>query len=231
MLSCGLYGGIICFSGGDSLDFFENLRIAEEMNLRFTSQSFVMKHGQGGIMFSAPHSVEQTREGRLKYAEPQTGVLAEMLHNELGCPIIRKTANCGDDANYDPVSDYRETLARYIRDNRINCLIDLHQLSPSREVMINLGTGNGENLCDKSVINIFLSTFHKYNLGIIQLDKPFSAAYKYTVSSAIHRECNISCMQIEINSKLVLSEYKECSLESVYRSLYECFIKLREFYT
>ena len=65
------------------------------------SSSFQLKSGVGGVMISAPHAVEQTRNGRIKCAESQTGALAKMLHEQLHCPIIYKTKNMGDDANYD----------------------------------------------------------------------------------------------------------------------------------
>ena len=210
---------------------FENIfDFANKAMDDFKDRSFIIKHGSGKIMFSAPHSVEQTRAGRMKYAEPQTGILVEMLHKTFGCPIIRKTSNCNDDANYDPISDYKEALAAYVKENRIAFLVDLHQLSPSREVMINFGTGNFKNISDKNLLNIFLSTFSKNEAGLIQLDDPFAASYDFTVSSTIHRECEIPCLQIEMNSRLLREEYPEFALEMVYRSLCECYLKLKEFY-
>ena len=212
------------------MGFNNNLKFAEERMNEFSQQSFVIKHGEGGIMFSAPHSVEQLREGKIKYSEKQTGILVEMLYKELGCPIIKKTANCNDDANYDRVCAYKDALAKYILDNQIHFLVDLHQLSPSRNVMVNFGTGDWKNLSNKSLLNIFLSTFSKYNLGVIQLDEPFDGSYEHTVSSTIHRKCKIPCMQIELNTRLVNTKYEEYSLELVYKALCECFYKLKEFY-
>lgn len=210
---------------------FENVfSSANEAINEFKEQSFVIKHGVGGIMFSAPHSVEQTRDGKIKYSEPQTGILVEMLHKTFGCPIIRKTSNCNDDANFDPISDYKEALVKYVNENHIEFLIDLHQLAPSRNVMIDFGTGNFKNINDKYLLNIFLSTFSENKLGNIQLDEPFDASYDYTVSSTIHRECEIPCLQIEINTKLVCDEYNEFSLDLIYKSLCDCYLKLKEIY-
>ena len=212
------------------MNFNDNLKYAEERMNEFRQQSFVIKPGEGGIMFSAPHSVEQFREGKIKYSERQTGILVEMLHKELGCPIIKKTANYNDDANYDPVCAYKDALAKYVSDNKIHFLVDLHQLSPSRDVMVNLGTGEWKNLNNITLLNIFMSSFSKHNLGIIQVDEPFDGSYDHTVSSTIHRKCSIPCIQIELNSRLVHQEYDEYSLEAVYKSLCECFYKLKEFY-
>ena len=56
--------------------------------------SFLIRDGEGCVMFSAPHCVKQWREGREKFAEPETGVLAEMLpyyQEELGLKVVTVT--------------------------------------------------------------------------------------------------------------------------------------------
>ena len=53
-------------------------------------KSFVIKKGIGSVMLSAPHSAEQTRNGRKKYGEYHTGAIVNVLHDELNCPIIYK---------------------------------------------------------------------------------------------------------------------------------------------
>ena len=208
----------------------KNVNHADKVPCDCNKQSFVIKHGTGGIMFSAPHNVEQTREGKIKYSEPHTGILAEALHKKYGCPVIIKTANCNDDANFDPVSDYRDELIRYINENNIRFLIDLHQLTPTRDVMINFGTATLKNIDNISQLNIFLSEFSKNKLGIIQVDEPFGAFNEYTVSSAVRRECGIPCVQLEINSRLVCSEYSEYAPETVFEALSGCLLRLKELY-
>lgn len=210
------------------MDFLKNLEMATAAAKEHGEQSFIIKSGNGRIMFSAPHCVEQIREGKIKFSEPETGILVEMLHSEFGCPIIRKTSNRNDDANYDPVSDYKDALAEYIKENNIGILVDLHQLAPFREEMINFGTGKLKNIGDKNLINVFLGAFTKNRVGMIQMDEPFDASYEHTVSSTIHRKCSIPCLQIEINSRLVNEKYEESSIEAVYKALSECYLKLKE---
>lgn len=212
------------------MDFAENKERAEGLMRGFDDRSFMIKPGSGSVMFSAPHCVEQTRGGQPKCAEPQTGVLAEMLHSELNCPIIRKTSNLGDDANFDAASDYKGTLVRYVKENHIKFLVDLHQLAPSRSVMINFGTGNWNNLSDKHLFNLFLSAFTGRNLGRIQIDEPFGACYEFTVSATVHRECGIPCLQIEMNTRLLSPKHDAGSFEAVYGALKESCIRLEEFY-
>ena len=52
------------------------------------NDSFKILDGDIPIMVSAAHAVEQTRLGRTKYSEPDAGVLALALHDEIGCPAI-----------------------------------------------------------------------------------------------------------------------------------------------
>lgn len=213
------------------MDFSKNRIQAEAIMDDFADRSFIIKDGTGAIMFSAPHSVEQLREGKPKYSEPQTGLLAEMLHNELGCPIIRKTANFGDDANYDAECKYKDALSEYVKEHGIKFLIDLHQLAPYRDVMINFGTGNWQNMDNITLLNIFLSVFSKNALGSIQIDEPFDASYEHTVSATIHRKCGIPCMQIEMNTGLLSDDSENCAIETVYKALCQCYLKLTEFYS
>ncbi len=184
-------------------------------------RSFELLEGARKIMLSAPHSVAQTRDGKLKTAEPQTGMLVKLLHDELACPAIYKTKNCGDDANFDEESAYKRALQRYIRTHGVRFLIDLHQLSPDREVQIDIGTGKSKNLAGQDCVNAALKAFTRRNLGVVQLGKPFDAAEPYTISSFIAATCKIPCVQIEINSALVCEGYENYRLGDVYEALKE----------
>lgn len=213
------------------MNFSENQKLAlAELN-KSNNHSFIIKSGRGCVMISAPHSVEQTRLGKIKFAEPQTGILAEMLHNVPGCHIIRKAQNRGDDANFDSVSDYKLALEKHVQYNNIKFLIDLHQLSSRRNVMINFGTGHGKNISNKALLDICTSAFSEIDSGIIHIDTPFAASYIHTVSSTIHRRCNIPCLQIEINSRLLCDKYSEYSLNAVYDALRVCCEKADEYFS
>lgn len=183
--------------------------------------SFELLAGKGKIIVSAPHSVEQTRQGKKKYAEPQTGAIAKLLHDNLGIPVIYKTKNCGDDANFDEASPYKDALVDYIKENKIEFMLDLHQLAPTRDVMIDIGTGKYKNVKDESIVQSAYKVFEKYNLGRIEIDTPFDASYPYTMSSYVSRKCNISCLQIEMNSKIVRTDSKSSKEEKVFLSLVE----------
>ena len=190
--------------------------------------SFELLAGNGKIIVSAPHSVEQTRHGKKKYSEPQTGALAKMLHEELGLPVSYKTRNCGDDANFDAVSPYKDALVDYIKKNKIEFLLDLHQLAPSRDVMIDIGTGKMKNVKNEEFVKVAYNTFEKYDFGKIEIDTPFDASYPYTLSAYISRECDISCLQIEMNSKIVRTDSKNSKEEKVFLALVELIGELEK---
>ena len=124
----------------------------------------------------------------------------------MGYPCIVKTQNIGDDANFDLDSQYKCDLVKFIRENNIHALIDLHQLSPMREQIICLGTG-GEDCLNllgmhnkaKKIQQYFAKFFNN-----VSINEPFAAKGDGTIARYISKNCNIPCVQVEINSKLFL---------------------------
>lgn len=204
----------------DKAKFSEYERFFEQEH----RESFELLKGEGRVLVSAPHSVEQIRKSKIKYAEPQTGVLVKMLHDAIRCPVIYKTKNCGDDANFDEDSPYKRAVVEYVKENKIGFLIDLHQMAPSREVGICIGTGKGKNISKSSFVDAAIHAFQAKKIGPIQVDTPFAAAYPFTVSSYVASQCGISCLQIEINSKILQLDTEESQADKVL----EAFIELIE---
>jgi hypothetical protein len=182
--------------------------------------SFKLIGGGGSVMVSAPHAVEQLRDGRRKYAEPYTGVLARFLHDSTGCPVIFKTKNIKDDANHDEHSPYRDAIAQYVRENAIAYLIDLHQMSAERALGIDLGTGHGENIkADPQLLEETVNAFKAWGFEDITVEKHFPAVYPNTVSAATARDCGIACIQIEFNTKLLSNLYRGCRFSDALAAL------------
>lgn len=180
-------------------------------------------------MLSAPHAAEQTRNGRKKYGEFVTGVIVNMLHDELGLPIIVKEKNCRDDANRDEKSRYKKKLKKYVEKNGIRYLIDIHQMNPERDVNIDVGTGEGRNVSnDPEAADIAVRCFEERGIGNVLVDKPFSAVHPFTVSAYISRECGIACLQIEINTRLVSKRYDDFAFDKVMLAFKDLIKKLNE---
>lgn len=193
------------------------------------NKSFEYIRGNGRIIVSAPHSVEQTREGEIKFGEYQTGVLAKVVNDIIGCSVFYKTHNYNDDANYDEICEYKDALIDFVKSNNICCLIDLHQMAPWREEMIDIGTGKGANIFSHNdILAIIEDSFRDNNISTISVDYPFDAVYPYTVSATIARTCLIPCFQIEINSRLLCNEYREYSFDLVKDSLIAIIGKIEQ---
>lgn len=107
-------------------------------------------------------------------------------------------------------------------------MLDLHQLAPSRDMMIDIGTGKQKNVKDEKFVSLAYNIFEKYELGKITIDTLFDASYIYTMSSYIARECGISCLQIEMNSKIVRTDSKYSKEEKVFLSLVELIGELEK---
>ena len=89
---------------------------------------FVIVPGTIPLIVSAPHSINQFREGRLKFADRYTGSIALLLHELTGCHLIYSSGYTGGDPNYDSLESnpYQEALISYTKEHNIHLLIDLH---------------------------------------------------------------------------------------------------------
>ena len=186
----------------------------------FTDQehhcSFELLEGKGSVMLSAPHAMLQTRNGSIKCAERYTGMLCRLLHERIGCPVIYKTRHLRDDANFDPVSDYRDALCRYVQAHDVKLVIDLHQMKPERRVDVCIGTGRGHNLLgENGLTKEFTDCFRALGIRNIAVDDPFDARGANTVCATVAGRCHVPAVQVEINTRLMMCGYDE-----------SCFLRL-----
>ena len=190
MVFCGYNGNAM-----QSLNFFE-------FKNGKGSGSFEILPGEGRVMLSVPHVVEQLREGRRKTAETHTGPLAEYVSVKTGCPVIYKRVTDTDDPNDSPESPYREALIRFLDSGEVRYLIDLHELDGARPQDFNLGTGRGANLeGDKSFLEVLTQELSP--IGRVFLDEPFAALGDRRVATVVAERCGIPAIQFEINSRLL----------------------------
>ena len=176
---------------------------------------FEILGGTKRIMISAPHAVEQTREGKIKYAEKETAIIARRL-NQLGYPVVIKTENVNDDANYDFDCPYKQELFKFCNDNKVSFVLDLHQLSSTREMDFCLGTGDETNrnlLSYKNIADLTRKLANNDGFSMT-INDPFGASSVRTIAGFCASK-NIPSMQLEINSKLVASYCNATQLDNV----------------
>ncbi len=179
--------------------YFTNVLNAKPYN---RSDDFLFLQGNIPAIFSAPHNVEQVRDGMFKYAEPGTGALAHFLYETTGASAIIKTTNNGDDANYDEESPYKQFLINHINNNPYTFLIDLHQMSPQREQDAILGSGKGHNIQGYvSLADDMADLLINEGLSNIVVDEIFPAARPNRVTSTIFNNTRLPSLQIEMNTK------------------------------
>ncbi len=184
--------------------------------------SYELLEGTGETMLSAPHAMLQTRNGSVKCAERFTGMLNRLLHDRVGCPVLYKTRHLCDDANNDPVSDYRDALCRYVKQHGIRYVIDLHQMKPERDVDVCIGTGLGHNLMGRmDIVNTVADAFRRQGVKRITVDKPFSAVGSNTVSATVASRCRVPAVQVEISTRLLMSGYDDYCFSRVLDALTE----------
>ena len=166
------------------------------------------------IMISAPHSVKHIREWELLPQDLLTWWLALYLWKRLNLSVIYSTSYKVWDPNFDEnkKSEYKQELAKYIKENDIKVLIDLHGCRSFRNFSIELWTWwewdlnllwrlDILNSVEKS-LNESLKSYIQHTRKSITRNTIFSANRETTVSSFISKECKIPTIQIEINKEL-----------------------------
>lgn len=183
--------------------FNNELYGSEKKRANSKERAFDVVKGKIPIIVSAPHSVKQLREGKIKEAENQTGAIVSILAEETGCFAIYKTYNKQDDANYDiENNEYKEEIKQIVKENDVKILLDIHGAKDEHDFDIDLGTAYGENINNKiEVLDRLKDCFKKYKIKNVTENKTFKADSIKTISKYINEETKIPCIQLEISWK------------------------------
>lgn len=177
------------------------------------NKDFIIEKGSIPIMISAPHSVNHKRDGKLKYADKLTGGIARYIHKVTGCHIIYSTRTSTGDPNFDGDIDsaYKRELKRYVEENNIRVLIDLHGASSNRPYAVELGTVDSSDSSLKKYtfisdlvtqyLEYFISNIGECDTRSIWKNRLFSASFENTITSFISRNTETACIQLEVNGK------------------------------
>ena len=184
---------------------------------------FVIVPGTVPLIVSAPHAINQFREGQTKWADKYTGSLALLLHELTGCHLIYASGYTGGDPNYDSleINPYQKALIDYVKEHKIPVLIDLHGASSSRPYSVEMGTApirdNDNNIVGDEnpslkghlFISKLLRFSFEYALQRLGTDAPkdvwlntiFDAGSQNTVTKSVSCNSETASIQLEINGQ------------------------------
>lgn len=165
------------------------------------NKSFEVITGSIPILISAPHSVRQIRNGKIKEKDAYTGPIAIELQKQTNCYCIYKTKNNNDDANYDIKDNkYKEEILKIITQNKIELLLDIHGASDIHGFGVDIATGEGKNINqNKKLVITLKETLEKHDIKNVEIDKIFKANSIHTICKTISEIANIPCIELEIS--------------------------------
>lgn len=179
-------------------EIFDN----EEKRKKNNEIPFKIVDGEIPIILSAPHCVKQTRNGKMKQAEGETGAIVQIIAKDTKCHAIYKTYNNNDDANYDLESSYKKELEKIIKERKIKLLLDIHGARNENDFNIELGTSDGENVEGKEyIIKELKENLKQQGITNIVENTKFKANTIHTISKYIHEKTKIPCIQLEITGR------------------------------
>ncbi len=205
------------------MEFEKEINELEMLNF---DKDYIILKGNLPIIFTAPHTMKQVRDdGSIKLNEPYTKAIALYLNKYFHVNCMIKINDTGLDANKDNRDEFKKELLRFIRDNNIRLVIDLHGSDRSREFDIEFGTLNNLST-DFSVIKELEDAFMENGIKNITYNNPFKGG---AITQYVYGLKDVDVVQVEINGK-----YRDCNqidnLEKVCKS-FACFIKQYKEYT
>ena len=179
------------------------------------SDDYIIKKGSVPILFTAVHTMKQKREDNsIKLNEPYTKAIALYLNKYADVNVMIKIKDTGVDSNKDNNDKFKIELIKFIKDNNIKLVIDLHGANKTRDFDIEFGTLNNLS-ADYSTIKELEEAFLENNIHNIYYNDPFKGG---AITQTIYFEEDIDVIQMEINSKY--RDYKNLkNLEKLINSL------------
>ncbi len=164
-----------------------------------TYDYFKIIKGNNNIILSAPHAYKHIRNKKIKSNENNTSKIVKILGYLTNSHVIYVYKNTDNDPNHDKKSEYKEELLKYIKENKIKYLIDIHGLNKNSNCSLEIGCNEYKN-SEEKFVNLIKDTFKKYYKGDILIDNIFAAKSERRISNYISSNCDsINTVQLEIN--------------------------------
>lgn len=177
------------------MDFKEEMIMFEESD---SDNYFVYKSGEIPVLFTAPHTMIQHLETKIKLSEPFTKAIAFYMNKYVKAHCLVKIKDTGMDANVDNDDDFKKELLKVVKDNNIKLVIDLHGASEDREFDIEFGTLNNLS-ADYSTIKELEDAFKENGITNIVHNDPFKGG---AITKSLFFEQDVDVIQLEINRHL-----------------------------
>lgn len=162
------------------------------------NQDYIIKKGNLPILFTSPHTMMQQREdGSVKLSEPYTKSIALYLNKYFDVNCMIKINDTGLDANNDNRDKFKTEMIRFIKNNNIKLVIDLHGADRSRDFDLEFGTLNNLS-ADFSTIKELTEAFTENGICNIKYNNPFKGG---AITQYIYGLKDVDVIQIEINRK------------------------------
>ena len=104
------------------LDFDKIQNSRKQFIINNSQKDHVVINSLANVLISAPHGVRQLRLGKIKGREIGSLATALFLKESTPSSFIAKTRNNNDDANFDEISDYKNSIISIIKTNFANAL-------------------------------------------------------------------------------------------------------------
>ena len=199
------------------MSFYDEINELEKIEF---NDDYIIKKGTVPILFTAPHTMEQVREdGSIKPSESFTKAIALYLNKYFDANCMIKVKDTGLDSNRDNRDEFKKELIRFIKNNNIRLVIDLHGSKKERKFDVEFGTLNNLS-ADFSTIKELEEVFTQNGIYSVVHNDPFKGG---AITSYIYGLTDSEVIQLEINSKFRDNKNND-KLEKLCKSL-ENFIK------
>ena len=179
------------------------------------------------VMISAPHAIAHIREGKKKYAEPDTAALAISLVPELKCAgLINIDGN--RDPNFDKDKPFCDVMEEVIKKHDLRAVLDLHESDPNRSYSFAVGTGFGANINDDpEIAPALLAICEKHGVQNAVADlPPYAAIGEDRIATTMNRRCGVPAVQLEINCGYLTEDDPKYAPEKVYNVVRDMVVYL-----
>ncbi|HOZ54393.1 MAG TPA: hypothetical protein PKY25_03610 [Bacilli bacterium] len=164
----------------------------------WTEEKFRVLSGDVNILLSAPHSVNQIRNEEVRDAEKFTGGLVRYLSNSTSSYAIFEMFTHAD-PDYDASHYYKDAVVNLVKQNDIKLLLDIHSSLQTRPYDIDVAINGGINIqSNNNLTEKLVNLGYKYSIKVV-IDVIFKADKEQMISNKVAKECNIPCIELEIN--------------------------------